>query len=265
MAATTAMVAGGGSSSGGSGGGWKGLMAKAKAMKAAKNKVKPHGDEAHTDTGGAVGNETAIANEEATADTALAFKSSPAKNMKTGDYSQGFEGGTGGYKPFEMKAKKYNNSPIEKNYGSPAQRGIATSKGLAGGEPGKPQAKTGVGSGLNFAAVGSSPAKGFFSKIRKAAKNIFKKAPDPLNIKEKLGLGGGGAGGGTGGGDGSHTHGADGGVVANSGAVPDPAVAGPVAPATGGTGGLAGAMQKAIAQAQPGVPAVPVEEEEVAV
>ena len=39
---------------------------------------------------------------------------SPNKDMKTGDYSQGFEGGTGGYKPFQMKAAgpKYKNSPI---------------------------------------------------------------------------------------------------------------------------------------------------------
>jgi len=85
------------------------------------------------------------------------------------------------YKPFEMKAKGYNNSPIEKNFGTPLQRGIATSKGLAGGEPGKPQAKTGVGSALNYAAVGSSPAKGFWDKV----KSIGKKALDPLGLKKK--------------------------------------------------------------------------------
>ena len=50
---------------------------------------------------------------------------SPNKDMKTGDYSQSFEGGVGGYEPFRMKAADHNNSPIEKNYGSPAQRGMA--------------------------------------------------------------------------------------------------------------------------------------------
>ena len=39
-----------------------------------------------------------------------------------------------GYKPFEMKASgaKYNNSPIEKNYGSPALRGFADFTGGVG-------------------------------------------------------------------------------------------------------------------------------------
>ena len=167
MAASTAIAAAGGSK--GSGGGFKAMIAKARA---AKNRVKPHGDEAHTDSNdGAVGGEAAITNEEVTADTPVAFKSSPAKIKNVG-YN---------YKPFEMKAKGHNNSPIEKNYGSPAQRGIATSKGLAGGEPGKPQAKTGVGSGLNFAAVGSSPAKGFWDKV----KSIGRKAIDPLGIFKK--------------------------------------------------------------------------------
>jgi hypothetical protein len=198
-------AAAGGSTTGGSTGGWmEKMQAKAKAKAKAGG-----GDGAHTH--GAA---------------PTTFKSSPAKNMKTGDYSQGFEGGVGGYKSFEMKAKGHNNSPIEKNFGTPLQRGIATSKGLSGGEPGKPQAKTGVGSGLNFAAVGSSPAKGFWDKV----KSIGKKALDPLGLKKKadkvLGINqkaeapAAGEGGG-GGGDGAHTHGADGGVVADT-AVAEP-------------------------------------------
>ena len=93
------------------------------------------------------------------------------------------------YKPFEMKAKGHNNSPIEKNFGTPLQRGIATSKGLSGGEPGKPQAKTGVGSALNYAAVGSSPAKGFWDKVKsigKKALGVKKKVDDKLGIKDPL-------------------------------------------------------------------------------
>jgi len=98
---------------------------------------------------------------------------SPNKNMKTGDYNQGFEGGTGGYKPFQMKAAGHNNSPIEKNYGSPAQRGMdmnalgTKSKEMDGG----------VGSAFDFA----SPAKGFWDKV----KSLGKKALNPLSIFKK--------------------------------------------------------------------------------
>ena len=142
------------------------------------------------------------------------------------------------YKPFEMPAKAYNNSPIEKNYGSPVQRGIATPKGLVGGEAGDPEAKTGVGSSLLYAATGSSPAKGFWDTIKK----VGRKAIDPLDIfKKKKAKEAAVTPEATGGGDGSHTHGADGGVVAGGapaekmwggiGAVADTAVAGPAAPA----------------------------------
>ena len=137
MAASTAVAAAGGNPA------VKQFLERKKKQRAGK--AIPHGDEAHIDSGTEDASESAAPVEE---DTPVAFKSSPAKIKNVG-YN---------YKPFEMKAKGHNNSPIEKNYGSPAQRGIATSKGLAGGEPGKPQAKTGVGSGINFAAVGSSPA-----------------------------------------------------------------------------------------------------------
>ena len=143
-----------------------------------------------------------------------------------------------------MKAKKYNNSPIEKNYGSPAQRGIATSKGLKGGEPGKPQAKTGVGSALNFAAVGSSPNKGWFSNIGKSIKRVAKKAIDPLGIfkkkkAEEAAAGAGAAAGGVG----SHSH------------EPDGTVSG------GGGGAPAGAMGVVSGAAQAAAPAAATEEE----
>ena len=68
------------------------------------------------------------------------------------------------YKPFQMKASgaKYNNSPINKNYGSPVQRGFDFTGGV-----GSTEKEGGVGSSLLM----KSPAKGIFGAIG----NIFKK------------------------------------------------------------------------------------------
>ena len=119
------------------------------------------GENTVENTGGGDGSHTHAASGEVVDEAPVAFKSSPAKIANVG-YN---------YKPFEMKAKNNNNSPIEKNFGSPVHRGFNVG-GLIGGEPGKPQAKTGVGSGLNYAAVGSSPAKGWFKKIFSKAKDV---------------------------------------------------------------------------------------------
>ena len=87
---------------------------------------------------------------------------SPAKNMKTGSYSHSFE----------MKAKNYNNSPIDKNYGSAESRFPSSSA---------------VPFSSSLGGVGESPAKGWLS-------NIAKKL-NPINaIKKLTGLGKGGGG-----------------------------------------------------------------------
>jgi len=62
------------------------------------------------------------------------------------------------YKPFQMKAKNNNNSPINKNYGSPAQRGFDFTGGV-----GSTEKEGGVGSSLMM----TSPAKGWFKKLAK--------------------------------------------------------------------------------------------------
>jgi len=69
------------------------------------------------------------------------------------------------YKPFQMKAAgpKYKNSPIEKNYGSPAQRGFDFTGGV-----GSKEMEGGVGSAFDYA----SPAKGWFSNIAKKVKRV---------------------------------------------------------------------------------------------
>ena len=73
------------------------------------------------------------------------------------------------YKPFQMKAAgpKYKNSPIEKNYGSPAQRGFDFTGGV-----GSKEMEGGVGSAFDYA----SPAKGWFSNIAKKVGSFAKKA-----------------------------------------------------------------------------------------
>ena len=90
-----------------------------------------------------------------------------------------------GYKPFEMKASgvQYNNSPIEKNYGSPAQRGFADFTGGVGSK----EMDGGVGSAFDYA----SPAKGWFGdKLKKIGGALT----DPIGaIRDKLTGGGGGA------------------------------------------------------------------------
>ena len=95
------------------------------------------------------------------------------------------------YKPFQMKAKAYGNSPIEKNYGSPAQRGFDFTGGV-----GSTEKEGGVGSSLLMA----SPAKGWFKKLAKKLnpvthiKNLVKGVKSG-NLKSVLSggvLGGGG-------------------------------------------------------------------------
>ena len=75
-------------------------------------------------------------------------------------------GGTG-YVPFTLSAAKYNNSPIEKNFGSPIQRGITTHI-----ESNNPEAVS-QRSGTLYASVGSSPAKGWFKKLVGGAKKAI--------------------------------------------------------------------------------------------
>lgn len=84
------------------------------------------------------------------------------------------------YKPFEMKASgvKYNNSPIEKNYGSPAHRGFADFTGGVGSK----EMDGGVGTAFDYA----SPNK-FFGGLAKGALGLGKRL---------LGGGGGGPAGG---------------------------------------------------------------------
>ena len=94
-------------------------------------------------------------------------------------YKIKYDGGVGkSAAPFRMKAADYNNSPIEKNYGTPAQRGIAA----FGTKDGEGQDKISTDSDFSpfsfnsSAAVGSSPAKGWFKKALGGIKNIAKKA-----------------------------------------------------------------------------------------
>ena len=122
------------------------------------------GENTVENTGGGDGAHTHGAGGEVIDEAPTTFKSSPAKIANVG-YN---------YKPFKMKASgaKYNNSPIEKNFGPAKLRGFGVG-GLKGGVQGDPQAKTGVGSGLNMgASVGSSPAKGWFKKMLGKAKDV---------------------------------------------------------------------------------------------
>ena len=70
---------------------------------------------------------------------------SPTKDMKTGAYAHPFEGGVGGYKQFEMKAKNHNNSPMDKNFGINGNKSEMSIK--------------------TKAPLESSPAKGFLDGI----------------------------------------------------------------------------------------------------
>ena len=73
------------------------------------------------------------------------------------------------YAPFKMKAADHNNSPIEKNYGSPAHRGFGTGN-LVGGVQGKSieNQDEGPGSGLNS----GSPAKKWWKKAARIAAGV---------------------------------------------------------------------------------------------
>jgi hypothetical protein len=119
---------------------------------------------------------------------------SPNKNMqKGGDYSQSFEGGVAKYAPFKMKAADHNNSPIEKNYGTPAHRGVGDNLAAFGAGTSNIEKNSGVGSGLNYGtSVGSSPAKGWFSKMAKkigGGIKKFAKGEGALGLLNPLGRG----------------------------------------------------------------------------
>ena len=88
------------------------------------------------------------------------------------------------YKPFQMKASgtKYNNSPIEKNYGSPAQRGFDFTGGVGSNEM-----EGGVGSAFDYA----SPAKGWFSNIANKVGGFAKKAAGTVGGMFGVNKGGG--------------------------------------------------------------------------
>ena len=93
------------------------------------------------------------------------------------------------YKPFQMNAAgpKYKNSPIEKNYGSPAQRGFDFTGGV-----GSKEMESGVGTAFDYA----SPAKGWLSNIAKKVGGGIKKAvgmtPIGMGAKALFGNKGGG-------------------------------------------------------------------------
>lgn len=109
------------------------------------------------------------------------FKDGPKNKMHQSKPTQ--------YAPFKMAAADHGNSPIEKNYGTPAQRGFNVG-GLIGGVQGKPQAKTGVGSSLNMgASVGSSPNK-FWKKMKKKARKMLGMDKVADVIKNVTGMGG---------------------------------------------------------------------------
>lgn len=94
--------------------------------------------------------------------SAVTFSSSPAKIGNVGYNNP----------TFRMKASgaKYNNSPIEKNFGSPIHRGFATF-GV-----GSKETQGGVGARLEPPLKSSSPAKGFFSNLKDRVLNLTKKA-----------------------------------------------------------------------------------------
>jgi len=158
----------GGSSSGGVGGAFMTDKVKAaiEAKKAAQEagaveepagnavigaEVQPHGDEAHT--GGGVAD---------AASTAAAAQPKPKKKgiLRNigGTMARGAKRLWGGlFYKMPASGAKYKNSPIEKNYGSPAQRGFKTPLelktfgigSLKGGATGKPRSKTGPGGKFN--------------------------------------------------------------------------------------------------------------------
>ena len=176
-----------------------------------KKHVHKHGDESHNGGSGMGGGDNDMASVDAPEleNSAVTFKNNktmetPAKNMKDGSYAHSFESG---YKPYSMPATKYGNSPITKNFGTTIDRGFNVNY---------KEADAGVGSGLNYASVGSSPAKGWFSNVAKKVGKFAKKAMDPLGIRKKamglLGLGKGGGGGAR-----PHTHDESGNVVQGGG------------------------------------------------
>ena len=144
--------------------------------------------------------------------------------------ASGGSGGTGAHShgmPFKMKAGDHGNSPIEKNYGTPMNRGFGTGN-LKGGVQGKgiENQDDGPGSGLNKGvAAGSSPNK-FFGKLKARAKKMLginKGGAAAGIVKNQAAAGAPVEGGGDGGavaphGDEAHTGGAIGGGADAGGA-----------------------------------------------
>ena len=88
------------------------------------------------------------------------------------------------YAPFKMKAAgKYNNSPILKNYGTPAQRGIAA----FGTKDSEGVDKISTDSDFSpFAAVGGSPNKGIFDRIKKGISKGVKRIGKAMGLGPKV-------------------------------------------------------------------------------
>jgi len=99
---------------------------------------------------------------------------SPNKDMKTGGYSQGFEGGVGGYKPYKMKGHELPGIK---------QRTPATLKAFGTKDSDMPE-KVSQKSGVLYTegGVGSSPAKGWFKNLREK----IKKKISPKTIMDKI-------------------------------------------------------------------------------
>ena len=124
-----------------------------------EDNVASHGDGSHTH--GEVTAEAPETNSTMQKASAITFSSSPAKIAGVGYNNPSFR----------MKASgpKYNNSPIEKNFGSPAHRGFATF-GV-----GSTEKQGGVGADLE-PPLKSSPAKGFFGNLKDRVLNLTKKS-----------------------------------------------------------------------------------------
>ena len=172
---------------------------------------------------------------------------SPNKNMIDGDYAQSFEGGTGGYKPYEMEGHELPG--IKQRPAAPKMKAFGTKDSdmpdKVSTTPGMPYAEGGVGSSpaklpswLKNVATGGMYGLRKKIKAKKAAK-AKAKAEAEAAAAEAAAAGGGGTGG-----DGAHTHGADGGVVdtaAGGGTAEIAAEAEVAAPGVpGGTGGIGG-------------------------
>tara|TARA_R100001082_G_scaffold99396_1_gene68121 strand:- start:37 stop:627 length:591 start_codon:yes stop_codon:yes gene_type:complete len=83
-------------------------------------------------------------------------------------------GGVGKYTPFQMKAADHGNSPVEKNWGTADQRGFPLK--AFGTKDSDGVDKISTTPGMPFkgqAAVGSSPAKGFWKKLKRVGAGVL--------------------------------------------------------------------------------------------